>query len=117
MKLNFGDYGLIALEPCWITARQIEAARVSIIRRIGAEGEIWIRIFPNKPISKKPLDTRMGKGKGEVAFWVVPIQPGKVLFEIGGVGESEAKRAFSMASHKLPIKTKIISSKNEGILI
>jgi len=116
-RLNFGDYGLIALESSWITARQIEAARVSIIRYIGEGGEVWIRIFPYKSITKKPLDTRMGKGKGEVAFWVAPVQRGRILFELGGVKESEAKEAFSMASHKLPIKTKIISSKDECILL
>jgi len=115
--LNFGDYGLIALEPCWITARQIESARVSIVRCIKGGGEVWIRIFPHKPVTKKPLDTRMGKGKGEVALWVARVQPGRVLFELGGAKESEIKKAFTMASHKLPIKTKIISFKDENILL
>lgn len=116
-RLNFGDYGLIALESCWITARQIEAARVSIVRYIKEEGEVWIRIFPHKPITKKPLDTRMGKGKGEVALWVARVHPGRVLFELGGVKEGEVKEAFTMASHKLPIKTKIVSFKDENILL
>jgi len=117
VRLNFGDYGLIALESCRITARQIEAARVSIVRCIKEGGEIWIRIFPHKPVTKKPLDTRMGKGKGEVALWVAQVQPGRVLFELGGVKENEVKKAFTMASHKLPIKTKIISFKDESILL
>ncbi len=108
-ELSFGEYGLIAQEGGWITARQIEAARVTIVRSLKHEGRLWIRIFPDKPVTKKPLETRMGKGKGDLAFWVAPVRPGRVLFEVGGVKEDKAKAALILASHKLPIKTKFIS--------
>lgn len=113
--LNFGEYGLVAQESHWITARQIEASRVTIIRAVGHEGRLWIRIFPDKPVSKKPLETRMGKGKGEPDFWVAPVKPGRILFELGGVESERAEKAFRLASHKLPLKTKVISS-DEDIL-
>ena len=109
-KLNFGEYGLMAQECGWLTARQIEATRITIIRSIGGEGRLWIRVFPHKSVTQKPLETRMGKGKGEPAFWVVVIQPGRILFEVAGVSEEKAEEAFRLASHKLPFKTKIISS-------
>jgi len=109
-RLNFGEYGLVAQENKRITARQIEATRVTIIRSVGHEGRLWIRIFPDKAITKKPLETRMGKGKGEPDHWVAPVKPGRVLFELGGVEEGRAKEAFRLASRKLPLKTKIISS-------
>lgn len=109
-RLNFGEYGLVAQENKRITARQIEATRVTIIRSVGHEGRLWIRIFPDKAITKKPLETRMGKGKGEPDHWVAPVKPGRVLFELGGVEEGKAKEAFRLASRKLPLKTKIISS-------
>lgn len=109
-RLNFGEYGLVAQENKWITARQIEATRVTIVRSVGHEGRLWIRIFPDKAITKKPLETRMGKGKGEPDHWVAPVKPGRVLFELGGVEEGRAKEAFRLASRKLPLKTKIISS-------
>jgi len=109
-KLNFGEYGLIAQETKWVTARQIEATRVTIVRSVGHEGRLWIRIFPDKPITKKPLETRMGKGKGEPDHWVAPIKAGRVLFELGGIGKGRAEAAFRLASRKLPLKTKIISS-------
>ncbi len=109
-RLNFGEYGLVAQGIGWITARQIEASRVTIVRAIGHEGRLWIRIFPDKVVTKKPLETRMGKGKGEPDFWVAPVKPGRIMFELGGVESGTAEKAFRLASHKLPLKTKIISS-------
>ncbi len=114
-RLNFGEYGLVAQGIGWITARQIEASRVTIVRAIGHEGRLWIRIFPDKVVTKKPLETRMGKGKGEPDFWVAPVKPGRIIFELGGVESGTAEKAFRLASHKLPLKTKVISS-YEGIL-
>ncbi len=109
-KLNFGEYGLMAQETKWITARQIEATRVTIVRSVGHEGRLWIRIFPDKAITRKPLETRMGKGKGEPDHWVAPVKAGRILFELGGIGEGRAKEAFRLAARKLPLKTRIISS-------
>jgi len=109
-ELNFGEYGLAAQETRWITASQIEATRVTIVRSVGHEGRLWIRIFPDKVITRKPLETRMGKGKGEPDHWVAPVKPGRILFELGGVEEGRAKEAFRLASRKLPLKTKVISS-------
>jgi large subunit ribosomal protein L16 len=113
-SVSFGAYGLQTTEPYWITARQIEAARVAITRFIRRGGKVWIRIFPDKPISKKPAETRMGKGKGAPEEWVAPVKPGRILFEIDGVTEDQAKEAFRLASHKLPVKTKFVV--REGIL-
>jgi large subunit ribosomal protein L16 len=104
--VSFGDYGLKAMEPCWMTARQIEAARVAMTRFIKRGGKIWVRVFPDKPITKKPLETRMGKGKGAPEEWVCVVRPGRILFEMEGVSEADAKRAMQLASAKLPIKTK-----------
>lgn len=104
----FGDYGLKALEPHWITARQIEAARVVVGRHLQEEGRFWIRIFPDKPVTKTPAETRMGKGKGDVESYVAVVKPGRILFEIGGVEEDLAEEALDQAGHKLPIKTKIV---------
>lgn len=109
-KLSFGEYGLMAQETKWVTARQIEATRVTIVRSVGHEGRLWIRIFPDKAITRKPLETRMGKGKGEPDHWVAPVKAGRILFELGGIGEGRAKEAFRLASRKLPLKTRIISS-------
>jgi len=106
--VNFGEYGLQALEPAWLTARQIEAARVALTRKIRRGGKVWLNIFPAKPVSKKPLETRMGKGKGEPEMWVAVVRPGKVLFELEGVKEDLAKEAFKLAAHKLPIRTRFI---------
>ena len=106
--LDFGDFGLKALEAAWITDRQIEAARVAISRRVKRGGKLWIRIFPDKAISKKPAETRMGKGKGSVEKWVAVIRPGRVLFEMGGISEEEAREALRLAAYKLPCKTRII---------
>ena len=104
--VSFGDYGLKALEPCWLTARQIEAARIAMTRFIKRGGKIWIRVFPDKPITKKPQETRMGKGKGAPDSWVAVIKPGRILFEMEGVDEVTAKRAMELAAAKLPIHTK-----------
>ncbi len=104
----FGDYGLQALEPAWITARQIEAARRAIVRRLRRGGKYWIRIFPDKPVTKKPAETRMGSGKGNVDHWVAVVKPGRVLFEIGGVSREAALEALRLAAHKLPIHTQVI---------
>lgn len=110
----FGDYGLKALEQFWMTSRQIEAARVAINRTMKRGGKMWIRIFPDKPITSKPAETRMGKGKGAPDHWVAVIKPGKILFEVQGVEEELAKKALTLASHKLPIKTKFCSRKEFG---
>ncbi len=104
--VSFGEFGLQAAEPCWMTARQIEAARVAMTRFVKRGGKIWIRVFPDKPVTKKPQETRMGKGKGAPEFWVAVVRPGKVLFEIEGVTEAEARQAMDRAAAKLPIKTK-----------
>jgi large subunit ribosomal protein L16 len=107
--LAFGDYGLKALECAWITDRQIEASRVAITRFIKRGGKLWIRIFPDKPYTKKPAETRMGKGKGSPEFWVAPVKAGRIMFEMAGVDEATAKQAMTLASHKLPIPTKFVS--------
>ncbi len=106
-NVDFGDFGLKALEPGWITQRQIEAARVTLTRLMKREGRVWIRIFPDKPVTKKPAETRMGKGKGAPEYWVAVVKPGRVMFEVGGTGKAVALEALTLASHKLPIKTKI----------
>jgi len=108
-QLNFGDYGLKALEPAWITSRQIEAARVAITRYVKRGGKIWIRIFPDKPYTKKPAETRMGKGKGPPEGWVAVVKPGRILYELKGVPEEVAREACRLAAHKLPIPTRFVS--------
>ena len=108
-SLSFGEYGLQALEPCWLTARQIEAGRVTITRHMKRKGKLWIRTFPWKAVSKKPTEVRMGKGKGDPEFWVDVIRPGKILFELEGVDESIALEAMRLAAHKLPVRTRVIS--------
>ena len=108
-KVVYGDYGLQALEPVWITSNQIEAARVAMTRYCKRFGKVWIKIFPDKPVTKKPLETRMGKGKGAPEFWVAVVKPGRVMFEIAGVPEETAKEALRLATHKLPVKCKIVS--------
>ena len=110
----FGHYGLMALEPGWITNRQIEASRVALTREMKRGGKVWIRLFPDKPITKKPAETRMGKGKGAPEQWVAVIRPGKVLFEMEGVDRGTAESAMRLAAHKLPIKTKFISREEAG---
>lgn len=108
-SIAYGKYGLKALEPHWITSRQIEAARVAMTRYIKRGGKVWIRIFPDKPVTKKPAETRMGKGKGAPEYWVAVVKPGRVMFEIEGVSEEIAREAMRLAAHKLPIKTKFVS--------
>jgi large subunit ribosomal protein L16 len=111
--VNEGEFGLQAVDAGLITANQIEAARIALTRSIKRGGKVWIKVFPNKPISKKPAETRMGKGKGAVEYWVAPVKPGRILFEIAGVAEDVAKEALRLASHKLPIKTKFIAREIE----
>lgn len=106
--LSFGDYGLQALEPAWITSRQIEACRRAMTRYIRRGGKIWIRVFPDKPVTMRPAETRMGSGKGNPEFWVAVVKPGRILFEIAGVPEATAREAMRLAAYKLPIKTKVI---------
>lgn len=111
-NIDFGEYGLKALEPAWITNRQIEAARVALTRHIKRGGKVWVRIFPDKPVTFKPAETRMGKGKGAPEYWVAVVKPGRILFELEGVAEAVAKEALRLASAKLPIKTKFVSRKD-----
>ena len=106
--LAYGDYGLQALEPCWVTSQQIEAARIALTRYTKRGGQVWIKIFPDKPVTEKPAETRMGSGKGSPEYWVAVVKPGRVMFEIAGVPEDVAREALRLASHKLPIKTKIV---------
>ncbi len=106
-KVSYGDFGLVALEPAWITANQIEAARIAMTRYIKRGGQVWIDIFPHKPVTKKPAETRMGSGKGAPEYWVAVVKPGRVMFEMAGVSEEVAKEALRLASHKLPVKCKI----------
>ena len=112
-KLAYGDYGLVATEPAWITSNQIEAARIAMTRYIRRGGKVWIKIFPDKPITEKPAETRMGSGKGSPEYWVAVVKPGRILFEMDGVAEDVAKEAMRLAGHKLPIKTKFISKAEE----
>jgi large subunit ribosomal protein L16 len=106
--VSFGAFGLKSLDAAWITDRQIEAARIAITRFMKRDGKVWIRIFPDKPVTKKPAETRMGKGKGAPEYWVAVVQPGKIMFEVDGVSATIAEEAFRLASHKLPIKTKFV---------
>ena len=108
-KITYGEYGIVAMEPSWITSRQIEAARVAMTRYIKRGGKVWIKIFPDKPITEKPAETRMGSGKGSPEYWVAVVKPGRVMFEIAGVTEDIAKEALRLAIYKLPIKCKIVS--------
>lgn len=106
--LAYGEYGMVALEPAWLTSQQIEAARVAINRFLKRGGKVWIKVFPDKPVTEKPAETRMGSGKGSPEYWVAVVKPGRVLFEISGVSEEDAREAIRLASHKLPIKTKFV---------
>jgi len=114
-EVSFGDFGLKALEPGWISSAQIEAARIAMTRHVKRGGKIWIRVFPDKPITKKPAETRMGKGKGAPEYWVAVVKPGRVIYEMQGVAEAVAKEAFRLAAHKLPVATKFVS--REGNVI
>ena len=107
--ITYGDYGLVALEPAWITSNQIEAARIAINRSIKRGGKVWIKIFPHKPVTQKPAETRMGAGKGSPEYWVAVVKPGRVMFEMSGVSEDKAREAMRLAQHKLPISTKFVT--------
>ena len=108
-KITSGEFGIIATEPAWIKSNQIEAARVAINRYLRREGKVWIKIFPDKPVTAKPAETRMGSGKGSLEYWVAVVKPGRVLFEVGNVSEEKAREALRLATHKLPLKCKIVS--------
>ena len=108
-KITNGEYGSVALEPCWIKSNQIEAARIAMTRYIKRGGKVWIKIFPDKPVTNKPAETRMGSGKGTLEYWVAVVKPGRVMFEISGVSEEIAKEALRLATHKLPCKCKVVS--------
>ena len=111
--ITYGEYGIQALEPAWITSNQIEAARIAMTRYIKRGGKVWIKIFPDKPVTEKPAETRMGSGKGSPEYWVAVVKPGRILFEIGGVSEELAREALRLAVHKLPIKCKIVTRQDE----
>ena len=113
-KVTYGDFGLVALEPSWITSRQIEAARIAMTRYIKRGGQVWIKIFPDKPITQKPAETRMGSGKGSPEYWVAVVKPGRVMFEIAGVDEELAREALRLAANKLPIKCKFVTKEETG---
>jgi len=113
-EVSFGEYGLQALEPGWVTARQIEAARRALVRYMRRRGKVWIRIFPDKPVTQKPAETRMGKGKGAVDHWVAVVKPGRIMFELSGLSEDAAREAMRLAAHKLSIKTKFLSKDSTG---
>ena len=113
-KVTYGDFGLVALEPSWITSNQIEAARIAMTRYIKRGGQVWIKIFPDKPVTEKPAETRMGSGKGSPEYWVAVVKPGRVMFEIGGVAEDVAREAMRLAMHKLPIKCKFVTKEGDS---
>jgi large subunit ribosomal protein L16 len=116
-KITYGQFGIVAMEPCWITANQIEAARIVMNRTMKRGGKVWIKIFPDKPVTQKPAETRMGSGKGSPEYWVAVVKPGRVMFEIAGADEEVSRRALKLASYKLPIKCKIVSKEElEAIL-
>ena len=115
--VSYGEFGLQALEPGWITSNQIEAARVAMTRYTKRGGQVWIKIFPDKPVTQKPAETRMGSGKGSPEYWVSVVKPGRIMFEIAGVGDESAKEALRLASHKLPIKTKIVKKGEETMKV
>ncbi len=113
-EIDFGEYGLQALEPSWVTSQQIEAARIAMTRYVKRGGKIWIKIFPHKPVTEKPAETRMGKGKGSPEYWVAVVKPGRVMFELAGVPEDIAREAMRLASHKLPVKCKFVKREEIG---
>ena len=113
-EITYGEYGIVALEPAWIKSNQIESARIAMTRYIKRGGQVWIKIFPDKSVTEKPAETRMGSGKGSPEYWVAVVKPGRVMFEIGGVTEEEAREAIRLAGHKLPIKTKFVKKETTG---
>ena len=114
-KITYGEYGIVALEPCWIKSNQIEAARIAMTRYVKRGGQVWIKIFPDKPVTAKPAETRMGSGKGSPEYWVAVVKPGRVLFEIKGVSEEIAREAMRLAMHKLPIKCKFVTKAEQEV--
>ena len=114
-ELSFGEFGLQALEPCWLTARQIEAGRITITRYMKRRGKLWVRVFPWKPVTKKPTEVRMGKGKGDPEFWVDVVKPGRIIFELEGIPDNIAREAMRLAAHKLPIRTRFISRESREL--
>ncbi len=112
--ITYGQYGLQALDPCWITSNQIEAARIAMTRFMKRGGNVWVKIFPDKPVTEKPAETRMGKGKGSPEYWVAVVKPGRILFEVAGVPEETAREALRLAAHKLPVKTRFVTSEELG---
>ena len=112
--ITYGSYGLVATEPAWVTSNQIEAARIAMTRYVKRGGKVWIKIFPDKPVTEKPAETRMGSGKGSPEYWVAVVKPGRVLFEVAGVSEEVAREAMRLAGHKLPIKTKFVKKEENG---
>jgi large subunit ribosomal protein L16 len=114
-RISYGDFGLVALEPSWIKSNQIEAARIAMTRFIKRGGKVWIKIFPDKPVTQKPAETRMGSGKGSPEYWVAVVKPGRVMFELGGIEEETAREALRLAAHKLPIKCKIVSKAEQEL--
>ena len=113
-EVTYGSFGLVALEPAWVTSNQIEAARVAMTRYVKRGGKVWIKIFPDKPVTEKPAETRMGSGKGSPEYWVAVVKPGRVLFEMDGIPEEQAKEAMRLASHKLPLKCKFVAKEKEA---
>ena len=113
-KINYGEFGLVAAEPCWIKSNQIEAARIAMTRYIKRGGQVWIKIFPDKPVTSKPAETRMGSGKGSLDHWVAVVKPGRVMFELSGVDEEIAREALRLAANKLPVKCKFVKKEEEG---
>ncbi|MBN2409967.1 MAG: 50S ribosomal protein L16 [Candidatus Aminicenantes bacterium] len=114
-ELSFGEFGLQALEPCWLTARQIEAGRITITRHMKRRGKLWVRVFPWKPVTKKPTEVRMGKGKGDPEFWVDVVRPGRIIFELEGIPDGVAREAMRLAAHKLPIRTRFVSREDREL--
>lgn len=112
--VNYGEFGLQALEPCWLKSNQIESARIAINRHLKRGGKVWIKVFPDKPVTKKPAEVRMGSGKGSPEYWVAVVKPGRILFEVAGVSEADAREALRLASHKLPCRTKFVARREEG---
>jgi large subunit ribosomal protein L16 len=112
-RITYGEYGLVAMEPCWITANQIEAARVAMTRTMKRGGKVWVKVFPDKPVTEKPAETRMGSGKGSPEYWVAVVKPGRVMFEIAGMDDEIARNALRLAGHKLPIKTKKVTREEQ----
>ena len=116
-KITYGEYGLVSLDPCWIKSNQIEAARVAMTRYIKRGGKVWIKIFPDKPVTAKPAETRMGSGKGSTEYWVAVVKPGRIMFEMSGVSEEKAREAMRLAMHKLPIKCKFVKKEEGGEVV